>query len=568
MKTPSFPHLALAILAICSWAELACAAPITQTIALHPGWNAVFLEVQPASTAPAEVFAGVPGLHSVWRRNPATSTVEFIQDPDVPIPTRSQWFMYVPGDPIASTLHAILGETAYLIHMEGSATVDWSINGEPALPSLDWQADAYNYVGVHLAPGEEPFFGDFFAASAAHAGQTIYILNAGGNWEVVANPLTTRMRRGEAFWVYCHGSSTFLGPLSVQLEQGSGLDYGTALLEQTVLLRNQAAAAKAVSLSLSALNDAVYYWVFDPAHNVAGWQPIPAALALDVPADTSQKLRLGVRRVGLAPDTTYQANLTVADDGGTQILVPLRVTGIRYSGLWTGNASITHVSQPARATAPDIPTPTGSEFSFRLLVHADAAGPVRLLSQVMQMWQEGTWKPDPNDLGKQIVDQPGHFVLLVDDALIPDYSGAAMRDGELVGRRISSPAFPSLTAAQGVMGGSAVAGGGFDPSPGKTLTLTVALAADAPTNPFRHLYHPDHNDAVESYAVTRVLTLTFADTDADGKPITGVPSLDWGSAEIGGVYDEQITGLHREALRIKGTFVLHRVSEVGTLTQP
>ena len=224
---------------------------------------------------------------------------------------------------------------------------------------------------------------------------------------------------------------------------------------------------------------------------------------------------------------------------------------------------------PAAPTGdPNAPTPTGSEFSFRLILHADETdGKVRLLSQVIQMWQEGTWRPDPNDLGKQIVDEPGHFVLLVDDALIPDYSGAAMRDGQLVGRRISAPAFPGLTAAQGVMGGTAAAGATFDPSPGNTVTLTITLAADAPTNPFRHLYHPDHDDDAESYAVTRVLTLTFADADADGRPITGVPSLDWGGAEIGGIYEETITGLHRDPLHIKGTFVLHKVSDVNTLTR-
>ena len=85
------------------------------------------------------------------------------------------------------------------------------------------------------------------------------------------------------------------------------------------------------------------------------------------------------------------------------------------------------------------------------MVHAEDSGTVRLLSQVIQMWQEGTWKPDPNDLGKLIVDEPGHFVLFADDSLISSYSGAAMRDGQLVGRRISAPAFPNLTAAQGVI---------------------------------------------------------------------------------------------------------------------
>ena len=35
----------------------------------------------------------------------------------------------------------------------------------------------------------------------------------------------------------------------------------------------------------------------------------------------------------------------------------------------------------------------------------------------------------------------GRFVLLTDDSLIPQFSGSALRDGEAVGRRISTTAF-------------------------------------------------------------------------------------------------------------------------------
>jgi hypothetical protein len=222
-----------------------------------------------------------------------------------------------------------------------------------------------------------------------------------------------------------------------------------------------------------------------------------------------------------------------------------------------GDATIKKVSQPANTSDPDTPVKAGSEFSFRLIVHADDSGKVRLLSQVIQMWQEGTWRPDPDNLGTLIVDEPGHFVVFTDDALIPSYSGAALRDGQPVGRRISAPAFPSLTAEQGEMSGAL----------NNELSLTVTLAADDPTNPFRHLFHPDHRLAAQSYEVARDLTLTFSDSDSQGRPITGIPSLNWGSSEIGGIYREEISGLHKNNLHIEGTFVLHKVSDVRTLTQ-
>jgi len=544
----------------------AMAEDITQNITLHPGWNAVFLEVEPGSTDPASVFSGVTNLQSVWQWNPRTSTVEFIQDPDTLVPGEPQWMVYYPGNPLLTNLHAIYGETPYLISLGGSSDVILTITGQPTIPRIDWKANSFNFVGFHLAPGGEPLFDDFFSASLAHDGQEIYILN-NGNWEVVASPNTTRMLQGEAFWVYCHGSSEFTGPFAVQLEQGKGLHYGKTLSEQETFLRNNSAAQKIVSLSLSSLNNTVYYWVFDPANDVAGWEEFPTTLDLTIPAGELQKLRLGVKRAGLTADTTYEANMTATDAEGMRILVPVSVTGISYAGLWVGDATISKVNEPANVSDPNTPVKTGSEFSFRLIMHADDSGTVRLLSQVIQMWQEGTWKPDPNDLGKLIVDEPGHFVLFSDDALIPNYSGAAMRDGQPVGRRISAPAFPSLTAAQGDMSGTAASGGSLDPSVGNTLSVLIILAPDAPSNPFRHMYHPDHKLPAQSYNVVRYITLTFNDEDTEGRPITGVPTLSWGSSEIGGIYRESITGLHKDTLHFEGTFLMHKVSDVETLTQ-
>ncbi|CAB1083018.1 hypothetical protein D1AOALGA4SA_10605 [Olavius algarvensis Delta 1 endosymbiont] len=558
MKERRFAAIIISVLTICSWLDFASAAPTTQTATLTPGWNAVFLEVQPESADPAVVFNGITDLESVWMWNPKTSTVEFIQDPNVPVPQGSTWLVYYPADPILTNLHAIHGETAYLIKLGGSSDVTWAVTGEPSLPYIGWKPNAFNFTGFHLADGQEPLFDDFFSSSAAHAGQEIYILdNESGNWKKVEEP-STRMKSGEAFWIFCNGYSEFTGPLSVQLPQFAGLHYGKSLQEQTLIMRNHGAADKTVILSLSALNDTVHYWVFDPTNDVAGWMAFPPD-ALTVPAGDFQKLRLGVKRAGLAADTEYEANMTVTDDEGMKVLLPLSVTGISYAGLWVGNATITKVNEPANVTDAATPVKTGSEFSFRLVMHADESGTVRLLSQVYQMWQGGTWKPDPNDLGKLIIDQPGQFVLFTDDALISNYSGSAMRDGQLVGRRISAPAFPVLDAGKGLMSGS------MDPTEGNTLSVTITLGQSDPTNPFMHKYHPDHKSP-QSYEVVRNVTLTFQDEDNEGRPITGVPTLGWGSNEIGGIYKEAITGLHRNDLHMEGTFLMRKVSGVETLT--
>jgi hypothetical protein len=529
---------------------------VNQIFTLNPGWNAVFLEVEPVSTDPADVFSGIP-VQSVWRWNPRTSTVEFIQNPDDLVPEEPQWMVYYPGNPILTNLHAINGETAYLINLGGGTDVPWMVTGEPTVPYIDWKANSFNFVGFHLVPGNEPLFVDFFSSSLAHAGQDIYVLDNGtGSWVQVTSP-TVQMRDGEGFWIYCKGSSEFTGPLAVQLEQGSGLHFGSTLVEQALRVFNHSATDKDVHLTVNSTPPLyLYYWVFDPANNVAEWVEFPNTSNLDltIPAGEMQKLRLGVRRANLVADVSYEDNLFITDDS-SWIRLPVSVTGIDYAGLWVGNASIRKVSEPSNADDPDAPVPTGSEFSFRLILHVDSGGQARLLREVVQMWQEGTWKPDPDNLGKLIPDEPGQFVLLADDALIPFYSGAALRDGQPVGRRISSAAF-------GFSGPLAMTGN-FEID--SNLSLTLVLPADDPTNPFFHKYHPDHMVASQSHEVTRDITLEFTDQDSLGVPLTGISTLSWGSSNVGGIYKESVWGLHKEQINIEGTFQLKKASSVETL---
>lgn len=554
-------------------------AEISQAITLNPGWNAIFLEVEPNSTDPGDVFSLITDLQSVWQWNNRAGTVEFIQNPDLLVPEEPQMLVYIPGNEVVTNLHAINGNKAYLVQVGGSGDQVLTVSGEPLVPYHDWKPNSFNFVGFHLAGSAEPNFGDFFVSSPAHADQDIYLLNnLSGAWERVTDPFLEDMERGEAFWIYCSGSSTFNGPVSVQLEQSTGLHFGKISSQQDIMVKNDSADLRTVSFAFPELLagvQVVHYWVYDEAASAPSWEPVPAALDADIPAGESQRLRIGVKRVGLTADTSYQTNLAVDDNQGYTFDIPLSVTGISYNGLWTGYATINRVSDQNKVSGQTQDTtelPTGSEFDFRLIIHADTGGTVRLLSEVVQMWQPSTWKPDPNDPGKQIIDQPGEAVLLADDSLIGDYTGYTLRDGQPVGRRISAPVFPRIAAADLPFDDAdAAAGGTFIPTPDAYLEELITLAPEDPTNPFRHLFHPAHRndeEAAHQYEISRTIRLTFAEEDDDGNPITGLPSLNWGSSEIGGVYTETITGLHDRPIYIKGTFVLHRVSDVDTLTLP
>ncbi len=516
---------------------------ITQTITLNPGWNAVFLEVDPVSSACADVFSGVTHLESVWTWNPDNSTVEFIQDPNLLTPDMPQWLGYFPENAILTNLHAIYGERVYLIKLGGSQDVQWQVTGEPRLPRIKWQQDSFNLVGFHLDPGNEPFFESFFSSSLAHAGQEIYILNnQGGNWELVADPALTQMKQGEAFWVKCKGHSEFTGPLAVQLNQSDGLHYGKALSEQNVRLLNSSAADADISISLTG-NAPLSYWKFDPDNDDVGWRDLP--LSFTVSSAGKETIRMGSRRAGLNPDQAYESNLVITDNAGMHIVVPASVEGISHTGLWVGAAIINKVSEPANADDSITPTKTGSKLSFRLILHVDDNGNVQLLKQAIQMWDEAQ----------------SRYVLFTDDNLIANYLGDVSSQGPEV-RRISTTAFGELNATSAKWRYPMT--GTFDEATGE-LSCTITVRPDDPMNPFRHRYHQHHGDVDKAYEVTREIKMEFTTQDSDGNPITSTPVLSWGGSDMGGVYTEKLTGLHKADINIEGVFLLHKVSSVDNL---
>ena len=70
---------------ICALANQAHAQWAWQQIVLRPGWNAVFLEVDPAPEECAALFAGMP-VESVWDWNRSADSPQFVQDPGTLIP--------------------------------------------------------------------------------------------------------------------------------------------------------------------------------------------------------------------------------------------------------------------------------------------------------------------------------------------------------------------------------------------------------------------------------------------------------------------------------------------------
>jgi hypothetical protein len=611
MRPPS-PIVLAKLGLLLSWISLALqtasAQWATQTIQLQPGWNAVYLEVQPQPADCNTVFANLP-VESVWGWNRRFSPVQFVQDANTLVPAAPDWLVYLPPASSltgGSSLFTLEGGKCYLIKLAANAQPrTWAVQGQPSLRKTEWVPDSFNLVGFSLDRTNPPAFQTFFSTSPAHATNAAYRLVSNGIWAQV--PDTTLMNSGEAFWIRCTGASDYQGPLSLTVPFRTGLTYGRALVEQTITIQNASANPRTILITLQpsasppvnvlpALAGPVplSYWTLDQANNVGGWFPLSGTVAReDLRPGQSVQVRLAVRRSDMAPysgtnEALYQSSLEIRDAGGSsRLVIPVSAAGFQtagstvsfgthqpkgsslpplHAGLWIGTVILNQVNQPA-STSPNAPTNTASGFQFRLLVHLDSSGRARLLQRILQMWKQGTYKPDPNDPTKQVVDEPGRFVLITDESLILTISGltgSALRDDQPVGRRFSTAAFSFRTPVL-------MAGNGDFGTDSSIYSSQIVLDYDDPLNPFKHKYHPDHDnfdprflqrlpEGQESFTVTRQVQLTFTSRDPDGLVLAG-----WGDTQLGGIYRETITGLHKQPLLLAGTFRLQQASRVAIL---
>jgi hypothetical protein len=576
----------LFLLLVALSAPFAWAGTVTQTIDLEPGWNAIYVEVEPEVNAIEQVFAGIP-VASVWRWIPDDRPVSFIQDPDEELMTIDGWYGYFPVDrpeSVLTNLYNINANQAYLVKLQGSSPRTLEITGRPALRAMAWRSDGFQLTGFPVVPGSGPTFASWFAGSEAHEGQAIYRLD-GGQWTEIDQPQIERIASGEAYWVFTKGRSSWQGPLGVELDFGERLDFGASVARDSLVVRNRSGvsnqirirrlqAESPVPLALATRNDET---------GTTEWPVIPGETTFSLPVDESRRLEFGIRRSELFASDASQV-VEISNGLGSRRLIEVsaavfqppvaagavqagsrskrendRATDPRFAGLWLGVATIDSVSMAQMGGV--VPVPTDSEFPLRMIIHVDGGGNVVLLKDVIQMWQEGTYKPDPNNPEYNIVDEPGRYVLVTDDALLPQFEGAVLRDGEPVGVRMSTAAYDyegNELELEGIFG------------PGGLLTGSIVIDPEQATNPFLHRYHPDHdnldaqflNFRQEAYEVTREMEFLFASEDPEGPE-----SPEWGNGEVAGTFSESISGLHRSTIFVNGTFRFRRVLNIDQLNQ-
>lgn len=357
---------------------------LTQTNALKPGWNAVYLHVDPARTNMASLISPTDPIEEVWSWNvdrPPSGALALFENP-VP---GSQWSVWTRNSGAASELKTLRGNMAMLVRVNEAATAGftWRVKGRPATPAYRWSLDGLNLVGFPTVTGVPPTFDNFLAADtqALDWSQDAEVFRYQGgslgpnSSGVVTNPVVvpslafrlTPLRRDQAYWIrtgtiYNH----YFGPFQISGVGPDGLRFSDNISSYRMVLKNVSGANLTITLRSIASETAP-----------AGETTVSGALALVVrgsintvdltygytnlgPAGVSWTLTpngevgseaeviIGVNRSQLtgAPGSVYAGILQFTDSLGlTRVDVGASAVAPSRTGLWVGSASVEYVSQ-------------------------------------------------------------------------------------------------------------------------------------------------------------------------------------------------------------------------------
>ena len=559
---------------------------MTQSIDLNPGWNAIYLTVQPAEGSIEEIFDGHP-VESVWMWNKRFSPIDFDVDSTVLLPDDPHWLVWFPSSNPESFLTRLFGmsaSAAYLVKVESTASpFSMDLKGQPRIPFYEWVPHALNLVGLPVNPANPPTLSDFFLHTESidttkGFQNELYQLDATGKATRIVSPARETIDSGRAYWIECGVVPQSTAPMQVDVS-GLQMDFGSVLTERdltvsnssetdpiTVTIRQIASEASPVDGGYRERAGEVplSYFVYNATDHRWDWEDFGGTVTLTQTIAPKEEwlVRFGVRRGDFAEyiptgtnGVSYQSILEITGfDNSVQFHVgveaqeavllgalpgePPTASQHPNQGLWVGEASLYQVNCPAYSSTNLLAT--DSICSFRLIIHVDDGGQARLLQEVFLAW-------DP------LSTTSGVYRLYADREALP-------ANAEEISR-ISSVNFPFMDPV--LLTGSLT----------NALAGSVVVDCNDPLNPFLHRYNPMHDNkdwdyniytnAVETLSVSRAITLDFT----DGVSSNAVAHPLWGVSVNGGTYRETLIGLRADPILVEGQFELQRISTLNTLNE-
>ena len=530
---------------------------------LHGGWNSIYLHGDASYATIEQQLANNPEVLSIWRWNPNPTATQFGGAGLIPLAGTPEWSTWYKPVATPDTLSALIGQTAYLVECAGTITDTYqlSITQRVLPPASKWVRSGANFLGFPARVSSPPTIANYFATfpSAVAANTKIYKYVGGPIGEAVMqvfSPSFEPLDRTQAYWFDATVVSDFYAPLEITPSNLAGLVYGRNGSQVTVRVRNRSSATVTLTVTPTASATAPVgqeQWTaavpltrrtFNSGTNSYDFIEVTAPFTVVLAPQASSELVFGVKRESITgPDNSLYASLLRFTESSNllEVLLPVSARVTSLAGLWVGDVAVTNVESKAVGFTG---TATKSPYPLRVLLHVDDAGTARVLSQVF--------------LGRL--------------APAPYAPGIATKEAHL---KADEKANAQRFVATHLPLDEVLATGTGSVALGQTLVRTVEILANAPTNPYVHTYHPDHDNkdsrfalltttsagTLESPTIGRTLSFTFSPT-----PLPTSSPLGWGSTVLGGTYAETITGVHKDPLTVSGTFELRRVSELGSIT--
>jgi hypothetical protein len=600
----------------------------TQTISLVTGWNAVYLHVDVTNQA-LDSWVGSDPLNpiaEIWEWIPSSGTIQFIQDPSIPVGTNTHWVAWNRNGTPGTGLQYLRGNAAYLVRATTNYT--WGILGQPVAPRYLWTGTGLNFIGFPTPSNQPPTF-DTFLSPVPDFAINAEIFNYPGGPLGPANPapvldLTTQpVTRGQAFWLRAPQFNKYYGAISVDLGSASRINFRDNLQQSSFRLINSTSTNLSVTLTLMDSDSP------PPGQTpIAGTPPLllrgpvnltnltysyqslsaPFMLTLSPAGQPGSDVEvvLGLNRSTMSaydPGTQFAGILRITDSlGYSQLDVPVSAQAGCTVGLYVGSALINQLQQylTEYITAADLPTLSNILAQLNL-TNSDAVsyvidpdnnrvrrqarvnGGLQVTYLTRDVSQTNTSVAAPYPIRLILHNAYGTNVTLLQRV----YVGMDVSSNSIVAvrqslidparlssaHRISSVHFPWSPESSN-LGWNAQSGA---LAIGQTLRFIVPVEADNfASNPFLHTYHPDHDNlderfqnaapaGTESYRVVRSISLQV------NPPGDGFDAIVAAASRMSGIYHETITvsGVPGQArsFDIGGYFSLNLISPVPTLTR-
>lgn len=228
---------------------------ITQTNQLKAGWNAVALFVDASHAPISDVMPADGSIEEVWLWKPS-STQQFIDSPQVPTGTGSQWSKWTFNLGPSSELQRLIPNASYYVKVKDSSTTyTWRLKGKPVAPQYAWTSSGLNFIGFPVPDGTMGYERFFQPVPSLLETAEIYRSPGGafgaGNPARVFDTARTVFSRGEAVWMrVAAGYNRYFGPFEVSLSGNRSIQFGKSGTQASFRIRNQSRSTNVITLRM------------------------------------------------------------------------------------------------------------------------------------------------------------------------------------------------------------------------------------------------------------------------------------------------------------------------------